>query len=408
VTNPTGPTDNPESTAATPVSGGETPSVPDHQPVTPAPEQPAYQGQQPAFQGQQQPYGAPQPYPGAQQQPYPGATGYGVQPPSQKKGIKPWVWWVIGGGAALLVIIIVGVVLLITLLGGGGAKAAATDYLSDLAKGNAKAANTLAHLDAGDKNNALLTNAVLGKAKKITSAQVIRTTASGSSSLTYVYVGYQLGGKTYRDVMQLDKDDKGWYVRKGLTYNLPYLSSTDASSDSGYTLSGGTVAITSDSYDLVAYPGIYAAAAPSAFFDLKGSADITVAPDAPTSLKGVSLTPSQKYIDAVQAQVNAHLDKCAALTDYYDIEDCGIALGFPDNVMISGSKVAVKVTAYPKVEVNDSDSYEQFKLNGGSFSATITGATYDGGTATESIEADGSYTSASIEIKDGKVTVTFD
>ncbi|QDZ13965.1 hypothetical protein [Humibacter ginsenosidimutans] len=299
--------------------------------------------------------------------------------------------------------------LLFALLGGNGAKAAAESYLSALAKGDATSANRLAHVNTAEHDNAMLTNSVLSSAKaKITDAKVTRTASSRSSDLTYVYVTYSLGGTSYHDTMQLQKDAKGWYVREGLTYRLPMLDGSSSSSNAGYSVKGSSTAVTVDDYGMVAYPGLYEATSPNQFYTLSESVTVTAAPDAATTIKGVSLTPSQKYVDAVQKQVDAHYDKCATLTDYYQIEDCGIELGFPDNVMITGSKVAVKIGTHPKVSVDDSDSYNQFKLDDGSFSATITGETYDGGTGSEQIEAGAGYASADITIKDGKVVVTFD
>lgn len=360
--------------------------------------------QQPAQPLQGQPYAAPG-------QPYPGGS-YGAQPPAgqpPRKGMRPWAWWLIGGGAALVVIIVVAVVVAVVVSANSGAKPVADQYLSAISKGDAKAANQLARVDTSDEKDALLTKGVLSNAvKHITDAKVTKLASSRSSDLTYATVTYELGGKAYHSQIELDKDSKGWYVRQGLTFNLPVSTAASAASDAGYTLKGGDVAITTDNYDVVAYPGVYRAEAPNEFFTLSDDVQVTVAPDAATTLKDLKLTPSKAYIDDVQKQVDAHFDKCAAMTDYYDIEDCGIELGFPDNVMITGAKVAVKVGEYPEVEVNDSDDYNLFKLGDGSISATITGSTYDGGTGSEQIEAGAGYTSADISIKDGKVVVDFD
>ncbi|MHA7986695.1 hypothetical protein ACX9R5_12910 [Rathayibacter sp. CAU 1779] len=402
-----------------PASGSTQQHPPQPGQAQPYPVQPGQAQQYPAQAGQTQPYpgqpGQPaqtgQPYPPGPPYPQQGQpTPYGIQPPARpRKGVRAWVWWLIGGVGAFIVLGVAAVVLIVVLAANSGARPVAQQYVDAIAHGDAKTADRLARVTPSTKNDELLTDAVLSKAtKRITHVQVTKTVSSRSSDLTYASVAFQLDGKSYHDTIELDKDANGWFVREGLTYHLPALSDSSVSSDAGYALKGGDVAVTSDTYDLVAYPGVYTLSAPNEYYTLSSSTDITVAPDAATSISGVKLTPSQKYIDAVQQQVNAHFDKCAALTDYYDIEDCGIELGYTQNVMSSGSSVAVKVTAYPKVVVDDSDSYNQFKLDGGSFTATITGETYDGGQGSESIDAGAGYTSADITIKDGKVTVTFD
>lgn len=377
----------------------------DPQQAAAAPTQQAQQAYAAPAQGYAPPQGfaAPQPPQGFGGQP--GVPGVGTT--VLHRGVKPWVWWVMGGAMVFIALVVVLVVVLLGALN-GGARSVAQQYLGDIARGDAHAAGVLARVDTSDKNSALLTNAVLGAAtERITAPTVVRTVTSSSSDLTYVYVGFRLDGKNYRSMIQLDKDSKGWYVEKGLTFGLPYLSDSSAL-DVGYSLKGATVAVTTDSYQLQVYPGVYALTAPNEYYTLKGTATATAAPDAPSSISGVTEEPSQKYIDAVQQQIDAHFDKCAAMTDYYDIEDCGIELGYPDNVQLSGSTVTVKVGDYPKVAIDDSDSGSLFKLDGGSFSATITGSTWDGGKGTESIQAGAGYTGASIQIKDGKVVVTFD
>jgi len=319
--------------------------------------------------------------------------------PGTKTGIRPWVWWVIGGAVALVVVIIVAIVLFISLLGGNGAKSVAEEYLHDIAKGDASAANKLSRADSSDF---LLTDAVLAKAKHITDPAVTRTLSSRSSDQTQVSVAYKLAGKTYRDTIELDKDDKGWYVSRGLVYQLPYVSSSIA----GFTVDGAKQTITSDDSEISAYPGVYSLGAPNKYYDLAGSPTLTVAAGSYADLK-LDLTPSAAYIAEVQKQVDAHYAECATKTAYYDVEDCGIDLSFPSNMPASGSTVAVTVVESPKVEVGDSDSYYQFKIGEGSFTAVLTGSDYRGNPATENLTGRAGYISADISVKDDKVVVTF-
>jgi hypothetical protein len=218
-----------------------------------------------------------------------------------------------------------------------------------------------------------------------------------------VSVTYKLAGKTYRGTIELDKDDKGWYVSRGLTYQLPFVSS----SIPGYSVPGADHSLTSKDSEVVAYPGVYSIEAPNKYYELAGSPKLTVAADS-YQVKDLKLTPSQAYLDEVQKQVDAHYAECATKTSYYDVEDCGIDLSYPSNMAVSKSTVAVKVDESPKVEISDdSDSYYQFKIGPGKFSAVMTGSDFSGNPASENLTGEAGYISADIKIDDDKVVVTF-
>ena len=142
------------------------------------------------------------------------------------------------------------------------------------------------------------------------------------------------------------------------------------------------------------------------YYTLDGSPVLTVAADT-YELKNLKLTPSQAYLDEVQKQVDAHYAECAAKTSYYDVEDCGIELSYPGNLSVSSSTVAVTVDESPKVDIDDSDSYYQFKIGPGKFSTVITCTDFSGNPATENLTGEAGYISADIKIEDDKVVVTF-
>lgn len=377
---------------------GEQP-VPPVPPVVPTPENPAPVHTAP--QGGYAPQGAPAPQGDPAQNPYAAPQNPYAPAPGAKSGFPKWAWWVIGGAVALIIVIIAAIVLFVSILGAGnGAKGVAEQYLNDIAKGDAGAAAKLDRTESGDF---LMTDAVLAKATKITSPKVTRTYTGRGSDQTQVQVTYKLKGKSYRDTIELDKDEKGWYVSKPLAYQLPYVSSTIP----GFVVEGAKQPVTSEDSEVLAYPGVYTLTAPNKYYELKGSPELVVASGSYTDLK-LDLTPSKEYLAEVQKQVDAHYADCATKTAYYDVEDCGIDLSYPSNMSVSQSTVAVTVVESPQVTVNDgSDSYYQFKIAGGSFTAVITGSDYRGNPATENLTGEAGYISADIAVKDGKVVVTF-
>ncbi|MEO7018233.1 MAG: hypothetical protein ABI067_17115 [Leifsonia sp.] len=287
----------------------------------------------------------------------------------------------------------------IALLGGNGAKPVAEQYLNDLAKGNASAANKLARVKLDDKNF-LMTDRVLKGAVHLDSPSVERVIGSSSSDLSDVAVRYKLNGKSYRGIIELDKDDKGWYVSRGLTLQIPYVSS---SIRAGYRVEGSDSTITSESSDLIAYPGVYKVTAPNKYYVVKTSAKLTVAADV-YDFKGLALTPSQAYLSEVQKQVDAHYADCAAKTSFYDLDTCGIQLSYPANLPTSTSTVAVKVVQSPKVTIS-TDSLYEFQVDGGSFTAAMTGTTFSGAPGTENLTGKADSFSADIKIDNDKVVV---
>ncbi|MFK3668716.1 hypothetical protein ACI2IX_00995 [Leifsonia aquatica] len=325
--------------------------------------------------------------------PYPPAPG-------TKTGIRPWMWWVIGGVVAVVAVVIVAVMLFVSLLSGSkGPKDVAEEYLNDIARGDAKGANALARADSSDF---LLTNAVLAKAKRITDPAVTGIISSRGSRHAQVEVTYTLAGKTHRDIVELDKDVKGWFVSRGFDYTIPYVSSSIA----GFTVAGADRTITHKDFDISVYPGVYTLGAPNRFYDLAGSPTLTIAAGSYDRLE-LDLTPSAEYLSAVQKQVDAHYEKCATETDFSDLMYCGIDLDSPDNMSAFRSTVAVTIVESPKAKIDDGTSYREFTIGEGAFTAVVTGADYDGKPAKETVSGRAKYISANISIKNGKVVVTF-
>lgn len=323
----------------------------------------------------------------------------GAPEPEPKRAIKPWMWWAGGGGLAFVALAVVAGVVGVNLVAGagGGAKATAQQYLDAIAKGDAAAASTLARVDTKDEDNVLLAGQALSKAKHITAVSVGKVVTSSRSDRAVVDVRYKLDGKSYRDSIEVDRDDEGWFVTEGMAYDLPY-----APYQTGYKLAGSDQVVASEDDALVAYPGVYTLEAPNDYFTLTG--DKTMAVTAEYGELDIELTPSSSYLEEAQKQLDAHFDACAAKTSYYDLEDCGIDLDYPDQILSTKATVAVTIVDYPKV----STEKDGLALSGGSFTAKASGPTYGGSQATEDVTAELGYVNFGVKFTKGKLVVTVD
>ncbi|GAB3584901.1 hypothetical protein GCM10027406_32170 [Leifsonia lichenia] len=313
--------------------------------------------------------------------------------------------WIIAAAAAFLVLAIgaiVTVVLLVNAAGGtGGAKDVAQQYLAAIAKGDAKAANALGRVDTADENNVLLSNAVLSKATRISAPNVKRFVEGASSELTRVEVAYKLDGKGFTGWLEVERDEDGWFVAQGLEYQVPTLPyDVDA-----FRIAGVNSALDASDRGRVAYPGVYTLLPPNEFFELSGDTKMLVSRDY-RPIKKLELVPSEKYVAAVQKELNAQIDACAAKTVFSEIEDCGLNLGFPITVRSSEAAVVVTVAEYPVVSAADTSDYYEFSVDGGAMSAVASGPDYRGNPATEDITAELTSYGMKVGLEGGKVVVT--
>lgn len=317
-----------------------------------------------------------------------------------RRRVKPWMWWAGGGGVAFVGLSVAAVVVGTMLVtgAGGGARSTAQQYLDAIAKGDAVSANRLGRVDTSDADNALATNAALAKATHITAVKIGRIQSSARSDRTYVDVAYKVGGRSFTDGIELNRDDKGWFVSEGLLHEIP-----NAPYDTSYRVAGSDRVIEDDEWDLVAYPAVYTVAAPSAYFTVTGDKTVLVSPDGARELD-IELTPTDKLVREAQKQVDAHFDGCAKQTSYSGLDDCGIDLDYPDHVLSSSATAAVTVVEHPKV----TGSKDGLSLDGGSFTAKISGPTYSGASGAEDVTGSLGYVSAGWQITDGKLVVTVD
>lgn len=338
---------------------------------------------------------APQPgAPGAHGVPY-GQPAAGAIPP--KRGLPKWALWLIIGGSAAILAIIALVVVLVIVVNAGGPKGTANDYLQSLSSGKVATANKIARID-GDKRLALLGSDAYAKSKHATDYQL--TSISQRDDLALASTSYKVDGSTVRGTFELRKDDKGWYVSRGLTAVLPSVyGSTGAE---GYRLAGYDGLITSD-LRLEAYPGVYTAEAPNKYFEFEEPFTFEIGGSYASRMNAPKLVPSQVFADEVDAQLKTHIDECVkTVTDQFSVRKCGIA-GYPSK-LYDVQKSTVVVKSYPKVTVGQ---YRVELEQKGSATVTYTGKKIGGGEGSETVETDFERLIFSSKFEDGKPSLTF-
>lgn len=371
----------------------QTPAIQDPAMPVPAAQVPAMPGADPAQQWIPQPGapGAPG-APGVPGAPYPAAGA-----PPVKRGLPKWALWLIIGGSAAILAIIALVVVLVVVVSSGGPKGTASDYLSSLSSGKVAAANKIARVD-GDKRLAVLESDAYAKSKHATDYEL--TSISQVNDRALASTTYKVDGSTVRGTFELRKDDKGWYVSRGLTDPLPRVYGSNGAD--AYRLPGYDGLITND-LSLEAYPGVYTAEPPNKYFEFSEPFVFEIGSEGASGLNTPKLVPSQAMADEIDAQLKTHIDECLkSVTDLSSVRKCGIS-GYPSKVY-DVKKATVSVKSYPKVELQQY-SYELKEK--GAASVTFTGKAIGGGEGSETLDVDFSRLIFRPVFEDGKLSITY-
>ncbi|MGG7508638.1 hypothetical protein [Plantibacter sp. YIM 135249] len=390
----------------------------------PGAQQPAPYGTQP-----QQPYGATaqNPYATGQQNPYataqnPYATAAPKAPMDPKLKKRIILWSSIAGGALVLIAAAAITISTVntTVYGPGGQ---VQKYLDAIAAGDAKTANQIASPDksfldrygstSGDDATgdprALLTNEVLKAAdKRITNQTVSRTAVYGDKAT--VEVRYKLDGKSYRDTVQLDRTGKqavffdDWEIDSPLVGGISVYSGNAGSSVS---VNGVTVEASSDQ-TLLAYPAVYAVAAPESKYLTGKAQDVALtsfSAGGGSAFVDLEIKPTDALSSEVQKQVVSMLEKCISVNTLDTT--CEAMPSWQQTAFTNVGPVTWKLTSPPTVNVNGSGT--SFYTSDGQIDATFDASRYGRPVETQSLSATYLSFSGTITIdKDDKVTVTFD
>lgn len=330
-----------------------------------------------------------------------GSSGYGATPPGGPGGPgKPGnpnkkkiiLFSALAGGLVLL-LIIGAVVVNIVNSSVYGPDATVRSYLSAISNGDASEANKLAAPDVSEEQAVLLTDDVLGEAGEfISNAKITGSRVRGDQAT--VEVSYSLGGTTYDGYIELSKAGKQavlfdtWKIDTPLVGDLSVFISNSNTESNEAAVNGVTVAF-GDEYSLPAYPALYTVGAPGNDFFTAEDVEYTVATGTRADYEGVQLelAPTEALTAAVQESLNAFLDECATSTEL-DPEGCSLRLSWYSD-FTSVDKVAYSIDEYPTVEVDEYGTY--FTATGGSYTADVTGTTYDGSKAELPFGLDGDW-----------------
>jgi hypothetical protein len=274
-----------------------------------------------------------------------------------------------------------------------GPDATVRSYLSAIASGDASEANDLAAPGVAEEQAVLLTDDVLGEATEfITDAKITASRVRGDQAT--VDVSYSLGGTVYDGYIELSKAGKQalffdtWKIDSPLVGDLPVYIQNSSTETNEAAVNGVTVAF-GDEYSLPAYPAMYTVGAPGNDFFTAEEQSYAVATGTRANFDGVTLevAPTEALTAAVQESVNAFLDDCAASTEL-DPEGCSLRLSWYTD-FTSVDKVTYKIDEYPTVEVDENGTY--FTASEGSYTADVTGTTYDGSKDTLPFGLDGEW-----------------
>ena len=318
--------------------------------------------------GASQPYGTPQQPGDPQQGPPPGGGGgaappggYAPQAPAQPFDRRRATF--IAGIAGALVVVIVGGILVVTQINSRafGPEGVAQKYFSALADGDAQGALELADVDVPAEQRTLLTNEVLGAAQALPADVSVDGSTVDSDSAT-VDVSYDLGGSKESLTLSLQKAGRtalffdDWRLQSPqvshLTVVAPGLDSV--------RVNGVEVPTAEGAVDLPAFPALYTVglAEESDFVsadDVQARVFFGGADDLSGDSATLQASASDTFQSAVEEQVRAHIDECAASSEL-EPADCPFSasgLWYIDDAQ----GVSWSIDAYPMVSVQTPEEY---------------------------------------------------
>lgn len=332
------------------------------------------------------------------------AGGTEEQAPVSGHRVPVWAWWLVLG-ITLLVLGGVAAVIWADANSGDSSKARATAeaYLDAVEAGDADEANGHARVDKRSRQTELLRSDVLEEAdERISDVDLGRLRVDSERGSARGTVEYRLDGRRYSDRLELARDSDGWYVRDGLTVELPF----DWSGEGGPFALAGFDEVLSGAESLEVYPAVYGVEAPNEFFEVVGDGRMVAAPES-TDLfgdyerapeHGVWTRPTDAYWDEMRTRVAEWYDDCAEKGTAAELRSCGIEIDVP----ISAVAAEFDVEVVREPGIIEGYGWQTFEVDtDGEFLAR---PKTDGGAS--ELSGRNSYADASVEISsDGEMRV---
>lgn len=274
----------------------------------------------------------------------------------------------------VLAIAAAGAVLLLANLNRGPApKDVAEQYLDHLVDGDASAANAMlapASEESADlSDRSMLTDDVLRAATERISRVSISVPAGFEQSPGFAAfdVAYSLAGAQHESRIELVREEGGWLQPGQWKIRTPFTGSrVIVAGTADFTLAGKDLpeVAADESVSLELYPAVYPIAAVDDHLFRTETDTVVVATDGDAG-QAVKILPNDRFLEELQAQVDAFLDECAADTSWR-----------PEGCPLSGPVEAQSVPVTWKIEKRPTVAVELdgmlFRAEGGTVSATYT------------------------------------
>ncbi len=282
---------------------------------------------------------------------------------------------VIGIVAGALAAVAVGVALWWWLARPGGASGpedAAREFLSALESGDGERAVGL--LDSAPPNGADVAAALEGATARIESA-TIEGVAKGTGGATRAEVTFDLAAASHEASFGLVETDDGWRVAADA------LGTLTGETTIGDSIAVGDVIIPAD-VPFALLPAQYSVtAAPRGLLEGEATADVLPGGSADAM---VEASVSSEATERAQAQLEEYARACAQPADAVP-RNCGLRVPWAADLATLES-IAFRIERMPQLALSPDAS--AFDATGGIVTATATGTTRDGGTASFTYRAD--------------------
>ncbi|MFD5599656.1 hypothetical protein ACFWHR_06325 [Leucobacter sp. NPDC058333] len=278
----------------------------------------------------------------------------------EARALSPKWMWGVTGGLAVLVLGGAGVVVGLDAQthNSGSVRNVAERYIDAVQAGDLDEAEQLYEGEGAD-SSAALTPEVFESATHITDTKLSGFRVNFEDGRASGNLSYRLNGTPYTDQLEMyrsdDDDDDEWQVVRGLRYEV----SLDGGG-SALSFKGMDAPFPADAGSITAYAGEYELVSQNKFFSAANDARFAVTSEYTSLYTADQVTPNDGYADEVDRQVSLWYEECAAQTDVWELQSCGIDAPDPGSKFADPSQVQVSVEMTRAPSVSDADGMQDW------------------------------------------------